>query len=151
MATGIGKLRRKDQLDFIMQGATPTAPGPTAWIAWHTGDPLDDGSAANECANANAYARTPFNLGSTNWNAATTPSNDAPSIVTNKVAIVSATPTGAAWGTVTWFSIRLSSTIGETTGSNFVARGTVSPGQVTVAGTPITIPIGAASLSANSS
>jgi hypothetical protein len=149
MPSGLGKLQRKNQQDFFFQGATATAPT-NIFVAWHTGDPLDDGSAANEVGNSNNYSRTTFAAGTTNWNAATTPSNDAASIVTNKLAIVTATASGS-WGTITFFSLRATSTIGDTTAGNMYGRGAVSPGQVVGAGQFITIPAGSASFSNNSS
>lgn len=149
MPSGLGKLQRKNQQDFFFQGATATAPT-NIFVAWHTGDPLDDGSAANEVGAGNNYARTTFAAGTTNWNASTTPSNDAASIVTNKLAIVTATASGS-WGTITFFSLRAVSTIGDVVAGNFYARGPVSPGQVVGAAQFITIPAGSASFTNNSS
>jgi hypothetical protein len=150
MPSGLGKLIRKLQQDFVFQGATATALSTPCFIAWHTGDPLDDGSATNEVGNTNNYARTSFTFGTTNWNAATTPSNDAASIVTNKLTITTATASGS-WGTITFFSLRIVSTIGDVASGNFIARGAVSPGQVVGNGQFITIPAGSASFTNNSS
>jgi hypothetical protein len=147
MPSGLGKLKRKDQLDFIFKGATPTAPA-ALFIAFHTGDPLDDGSAGNE-ATGGGYARTSFTNNSTNWNAATTPSNDSPSVVTNKLAFTSTTSTGA-WSSstpMTFWSAWDASTAGV-----FIARGPLTPGQV-ISGTGqgISIPAGYLTITSNSS
>lgn len=150
MPSGLGKLQRKNQMDFIFQGATATAPT-NIFIAWHTADPLDDGSAVNEVAAGNGYARTTFAAGTTNWNASTTPTNDNPTIVTNKLTITTATATGAGWGTILFFSLRAVITIGDVVAGNFYARGAVSPGQVVGAGAAITVNAGSASFTSNSS
>jgi len=138
---------RKAQMDWFFGGATPTPPT-NIWVSFHTGDPLDDGSAANE-ASGGGYARVNYALGTTNWNAGTTPSNDAASIVTNKVAIVSPTSSGA-WSSsspMTFFGLWSLVTAGT-----FYGRGPVSPGQVISAtGQFITIPIGSAQFTNNSS
>jgi len=100
-------------------------------------------------ASGGGYARVNYALGTTNWNAGTTPSNDAASIVTNKVAIVSPTSSGA-WSSsspMTFFGLWSLVTAGT-----FYGRGPVSPGQVISAtGQFITIPIGSAQFTNNSS
>lgn len=128
MGTGLGKLVRKGLLDSTFGGASYTLPT-ALYCCLHTGDPADDGSATNECTSTGSYARVDVTNGTSNWNAATTPSNDAPSIVTNKVAFTFPTATAqwASGSAITHFSIRKTSTIGDTTGSNFVCRGTVTP------------------------
>ena len=152
MPSGLGKLYRRNQMDYIFQGTTMVAQATPCFIAFHTADPLDDGSAANEMTSAGNYLRTSFTFGSTNWNASTTPSNDAATVVTNKVAIVTATSTAAWSGTANFFSLRTVSTIGDVASGNFIARGAVSPGQVINAtGQFITVPIGSASFTSNSS
>lgn len=144
MASGLSPSLRKIQQDLLF-GNTATAPT-TAFIALHTGDPLGDGSAANEVTSAGGYLRLAYAFGSTNWNAATTPTGDAASIVTNKTAITFATSSGAYSGAAAFFSIRLTNTIGDTTLGNFMARGPVAPTQ-TISGTgqTVSIPIAGAS------
>lgn len=152
MPSGLGKLYRRNQMDYIFQGTTLVAQATPCFVAFHTADPLDDGSATNEMTSTGNYSRTSFTFGSTNWNAGTTPSNDSPSLVTNKLAIVTATSTAAWSGTALFFSLRTVSTIGDVASGNFIARGPVSPGQVISAtGQFITIPIGSASFGSNSS
>jgi hypothetical protein len=143
MPSGLGKAIRKAQMDWFFQGAAATAPT-DLYISLHTGDPLDDGSGANEVSGS-SYARIHMIVGSTNWNAGTSPSNDAPTIVTNKLAIVSPTATGS-WGTVTFFGLWSAITAGT-----FYGRGPISPGQVVTTGQFVTIPIGSASFTNNSS
>lgn len=144
MTSGLSPSLRKIQQDLLF-GNTATAPT-TCFIALHTGDPLGDGSAANELTSAGGYARLSFNFGSTNWNASTTPTGDAAAIVTNKVAMTFATSSGAYSGTASWWSMRLTSTIGDTTLGNFYARGQITPSQtITATGQAVVVPAGSAS------
>lgn len=129
MPTGVGKLRRAAMLDFVFKGATATAPA-DIFVALHTADPLDDGSAVNEVNNANGYTRVQFTNNTTNWNAGSNPSNDAPAIVTNKIACTFPTAVTAAWASgaaITHFSLRTIVTTGDVASANFIGRGTVTP------------------------
>jgi hypothetical protein len=139
------------QMDWFFGGVAVTVPT-NIYFSLHTADPLDDGSASNEVTvTTSGYARQLLANGIAGWNAGTTPANDSPTIVTNKLAIPTFGPSAganAAWGTITFFGMW--STVTGTT--LFYGRGPVTPSQgVTAAGQSVTIPIGNASFTNNSS
>jgi hypothetical protein len=149
MPSGLSKALRILQQNFIFQAAA--APAPTAansFLAFHTADPLDDGSAgaANEVTGT-SYARVQFTLNNTNFSVASTPANDAPSIVSNAVAFQSPVA-GGTWTTAAFWGLWTSGTIG---GGTLLARGPVSPSQTCLNGQRITVPIGSATFGLSTS
>lgn len=86
---------------------TGSATRPTTWyIALHTGDPGEEGSA-NEVANSYSYART-----SVAFDAASQPSTGL-TFCDNSATVTFPTASGGNWGTITHISIKTSATYGS--------------------------------------
>ena len=94
-------------LNFLLNAETATRP--TTWyIALHTGDPGESGTA-NEVANAYAYART-----AVTFDAAAQPSTGL-TFCDNSATITFPTASGGNWGVITHISIKTSNTYATTT------------------------------------
>ena len=85
-------------VDWLMGGATPTRPS-ARYIALHTGDPTDAGSA-NELS-GNGYARQSASFGAASSGSA------------SNTGAVTFTASGGNFGTVAWCSIWDASTSGN--------------------------------------
>ena len=106
-------------LNHTLEGTTFTVPTVVA-LAFHTGDPTDVGTA-NECANANNYARKSCKASFATGAATKIISNDA-DIVMNQAS--------GSWGTVTYWSLWDSATYGA---GNCLATGSFSAGKAIAA------------------
>lgn len=145
MSTGAGRRIRRLSLDAnVGKAATFTSTG--TFISLHTGDPLDDGSAANEVTTTTSgYVRQ--TVSSANWTAATVPALSAPSISATGIAVTFGPSSGAnaAWGTITFVGVW--DNVSATAEANFIGRCAVTPSQVVGgAGQSVSFAIGAITL-----
>jgi len=105
-------------VDRLVRGqATPAFP--TTWyVALFTGAGCDDTNTfTNEVANSNGYARASFTANMTNWDGTqggnvTVASSGTGGQTKNNVAITFGTPSGAGWGTVTYWALTDNATRG---------------------------------------
>lgn len=147
MPSGLSKAFRILQNNFIFQATAATVPtAANNWLAFHTADPGDDGvaGASNEISGT-SYARVQYTFNATNWSVSSTPANDAPTIVSNAVALQSPVA-GGTWTTAAFFGLWSAVTTGTLN-----ARGVLSPSQTVLSGQRITIPIGSATFTLSTS
>lgn len=144
MATGWGRRARVDYCSKTLVGQTPSAAPSAWWASLHTNNPGDDGQTANEVTTTTSgYARQ-----SITWNTLTafgSLTNDTASTASNSALITFGPSAGAnaAWGTITYAGVWISSSL--TTEANYMGRALATSSQA-VGGAGISITIAASAL-----
>jgi hypothetical protein len=105
-------------VDLLVRGQAFTAPA-TVYVGLSTGAGCTDATYANEVANSNGYARVKVAAGATqaltDWLSTqgnTAASTGTTGLTSNNTVITFPTPTGAGWGTVTYWFLADSGTYG---------------------------------------